>query len=189
MALRAALALLLAAAAPAVAAPPTLAQAIAPAPPDHPAPSPKPDAPAFKPEAAVPDTWIFSGLLDDGREPYSGTLLAGSDATEFEFRLGAGVSCAGGETAIGPGTVRLSNVPCSDDRTMRAVFVSRGDAELTVYGQIGERRFTTSAHRLDAADEPTRQAPTPGTTSPAAAPPVASPPAAAPATSSRPRNG
>ena len=168
------------------------------APRERPAPSFQPSPPFESTPPAPSDTWIFSGVLDDGREPYSGTLLTGSDASgsgpaqsgpaqsraaEVEVKLGAGVSCAGGGAALGPGAVRLSDIPCSDDRTMGIVFVPRGDADLTVFGQVGARRFTASAHRLgtDAPGAPARDA------APRALPPAAAPPAA-PANPS-PRNG
>ncbi len=193
MALRAAalgalLPALLAAGLPAAAAPAETPFRGDAASPGRPAPSFEP-SPSFESMPPAPsDTWIFSGVLDDGREPYSGTLLTGSDATrseatEVEVDLGAGVSCAGGGATVGPGAVRLSDVPCSDDRTMGIVFVPRGDAELTVFGQVGARRFTASAHRLDA-DAPGAPA---RDTAPRALPPAAAPPAA-PANPS-PRNG
>ena len=160
---------------------------MAPALPDHP-------VPPFRPAATPPDpveTWIFSGLLDDGHEAYSGTLLTGSGTTEFEFKLGAGVNCTGGDSTIGPDTVRLTGVTCSDDRTMRAFFIARGDAELTVFGQVGARRFTTSAHRLGTEappdhkpDDPVRE--TAPNAAPSTGPPAAPPAGPAPA---RPRDG
>ena len=164
---------------------------MAPALPDHPVP---PFQPAAAPPGPVED-WIFSGLLDDGRQTYSGTLLTGSGTTEFAFELGAGVTCTGGDTSVAPNMVRLTGVPCSDERTMQASFIARGDAELTVFGQIGPRRFTTSAHRLGlsapsdhASDDGKRETPpnaAPGI-GPDSGPPAAPPAAPAP---SRPRDG
>ena len=97
------------------------------------------------------------------------------------MELGAGVSCTGGDATLGSGSVRLSGVTCSDDRTAQASFVSRGEAELTVFGQVGARRFATSAHRL-------------GTEAPPQKPEIkardaAPPPAAPPAGTTRPGNG
>ena len=156
-----------------------LAGSLLPALPDAPVPPFKPVAPS----TVAVNTWIFSGLLDDGREPYSGTLQTGSDATAFEFRLGAGMSCTGGDTTVGPGSVRLSDVPCSDDRKLQASFVPRGEAELTVFGEVGTQRFTASAHRLGT-EAPVDEPDDPGARG--AAPPVEPPIGPAP---SSPRHG
>ncbi len=149
--------------------------------PDHPVP---PFTPAPPPPGPA-DVWIFSGLLDDGRETYSGTLLTGSGATGFEFKLGAGVSCTGGDTKTGPGSLRLSDVVCSDDRRLQAFFVFRDDAELTVFGQVGAQRFTASAHRLGTEASPDDAKP--GDAKARDAAPPAAPPAGP--DPSRPRNG
>ena len=160
---------------------PAAAQGAAPpVPPNHP---PSPFAPTAPPPSP-PETWIFSGLLDDGRETYSGTLLTGSGATAFEFKLGAGVNCTGGDAKVGLNSVRLFDVPCSDDRTLQASFIARGEAELTVFGQVGTRRFATSAHRLGEGGRDTRPD-DPGARE-TAPPPPAAPPGP---TTSRPRNG
>ncbi len=114
-----------------------------------------PPAP-FKPEVAnapPPDAWIFSGALDDSRETFSGTLLVGSGGTEFEFKLGRGATCADGDIKSEPGLMRLSEITCSDDRKMQALFVPQGGTELKVFGHVGDERFTASAHRLGT-DEP-----------------------------------
>lgn len=104
----------------------------------------------FKPEtpAETPDVWIFSGELQGSREPFSGTLVASNGKAQFELKLASGATCDGSNLSGEVGLVRLSEITCSDDRPMKALFVPQGGKELKVFGSVGDERFTTSAHLL-----------------------------------------
>lgn len=109
--------------------------------------------PPFKPDpsdaaGSASDTWIFSGVLQGSKETFSGTLVTSKSDMQFELRLAGGATCEGGDLKPEPGLVRLSAITCSDDRTMRALFVPQGGQELKVFGHVGEERFATSAHLL-----------------------------------------
>ena len=108
----------------------------------------KPDASAPPPESTEPDTWIFSGALQSSHEPFSGTLVTGNAEVQFELKLGGGATCTGGDLKGEVGLVRLSEITCSDDRKMRALFVPQGGDALRVFGNVGEEKFSTSAHLL-----------------------------------------
>ena len=113
------------------------------------APAPfKPDPSAAPPSSTEPDTWIFSGALQSSHESFSGTLVTGKTEVQFELKLGGGATCTGGDLKGDVGLVRLSEITCSDDRTMRALFVPQGGEALRVFGHVGEERFSTSAHLL-----------------------------------------
>lgn len=115
----------------------------APALPDV-APGPfKPDA-----DAAQPDVWIFSGALQNSHETFSGTLVASGGEAQFEMKLASGATCDGRELSGEVGLVRLKEITCSDDRTMKALFVPQKGQELKVFGHVGDERFMTSAHLL-----------------------------------------
>ena len=105
---------------------------------------------SFKPEAdeAQPDVWIFSGELQSSRETFSGTLVASKSEAQFELKLAGGATCDGSDLSGDVGLVRLSEITCSDDRTMRALFVPQGGQELKVFGHVGDERFAASAHLL-----------------------------------------
>ena len=108
---------------------------------------------AFKPDGdisdgAQPDIWIFSGSLQDSHEGFSGTLVAGNGAVQFEMKLAGGTTCDGKDLSGDVGMVRLKEINCSDDRVMKALFVPQGGQELKVFGHIGDERFMTSAHLL-----------------------------------------
>ena len=104
----------------------------------------------FKPEAdeAQPDVWIFSGELQSSRETFSGSLVASKGEAQFELKLAGGATCDGSNLSGDVGLVRLSEITCSDDRTMRALFVPQGGQELKVCGHVGDERFAASAHLL-----------------------------------------
>ena len=104
----------------------------------------------FKPttEDAQPDVWIFSGELQNTRETYSGTLVASKDEAQFELKLAGGATCDGSKITGDVGLVRLSEITCSDDRVMRALFVPQGGRELKVFGHVGDERFMANAHLL-----------------------------------------
>lgn len=99
-------------------------------------------------DASVGDTWIFSGVLADTSETFSGTLITGKSATEFELKLADGATCDGGDLKPSMGLVRLSEIACSDGRSMRALFVPQAHESLKVFGHVGEARFSTIAHLL-----------------------------------------
>ena len=105
---------------------------------------------SFKPEAdeSQPDVWIFSGELQNSRETFSGTLVAAKGEAQFELKLAGGATCDGSDLSGDVGLVRLSEITCSDDRTMRALFVPQGGQELKVFGHVGDDRFAASAHLL-----------------------------------------
>ena len=138
----------------ALVATPALAQGAAPSGgPSQDAPSPTLPGKApepFKPEdaPATPDTWIFNGVLSASHEAYSGTLVASKDESEFELKLGNGATCDGDELKGEVGLVRLPEITCTDDRTLRALFVPQGGDSLKVFGHIGEERFSADAHLL-----------------------------------------
>ncbi len=98
---------------------------------------------------AQPDVWIFSGELQNSHETFSGTLVAGKDGAQFELKLAGGATCDGSNVAGDVGLVRLSEITCTDDRMMRALFVPQGGQDLKVFGQVGDERFVSSAHLLD----------------------------------------
>ena len=139
---------------------------------------------SFKPEAddGQPDVWIFSGELQSSRETFSGTLVASKGEAQFELKLSNGATCDGSNLSGDVGLVRLSEIKCSDDRTMRALFVPQGGQELKVFGHVGEERFAASAHLLGTEPLPDKKQ-TAEPTAPAlqgrpgeAAPPAASAP-------------
>ena len=99
-------------------------------------------------KADEPDTWIFSGVLQDTRETFSGTLVTGKMDTQFELKLASGASCDGGELTPSTGLVRLSEITCSDGRVLKALFVPQGGEALRVFGHVGEERFVSVAHLL-----------------------------------------
>ncbi len=148
---RAALAAVLALVSPAVAQ-----QAPDPSAPSADPPAALGAAPApFKPEAAEaqPDVWIFSGELQNRHESFSGTLVAGTGdkgvgTAQFELKLAGGATCDGSDVSGEVGLVRLSEITCSDDRVMRALFVPQGGEVLKVFGHVGDERFVSSAHLL-----------------------------------------
>lgn len=122
----------------------------APEPPEA-APASPDAAPApFKPDgdAVQPDVWIFSGALQNSRETFSGTLVASRGEAQFEMKLASGATCDGRDLAGEVGLVRLKEIVCSDDRTMKALFVPQKGQELKVFGHVGDERFMTSAHLL-----------------------------------------
>jgi len=126
--------------------------------------APQPSAP-FKPDESErqPDVWIFSGELQNSHEGFSGTLVASKGQAEFELKLAGGATCDGSELVGEVGLVRLSEITCSDDRTMRALFVPQGGHELKVFGHVGDERFLASAHLLGtepAPDKPQTAEPT-----------------------------
>jgi hypothetical protein len=165
-----------------------LAQDAVPALPETPPAPFKPDADT----AAAPapqgseDTWIFSGALSDSHETFSGTLVTGKTSTDFEFKLAGGATCTGGSLAGEPGLVRLSEITCSDDRKMRALFVPQGGVALKVFGHVGEQRFAASAHLLGTEAIPEKKQ-TAAPKAPDATPPAPALPAPTP--SRRPRDG
>ena len=132
----------------------------------------RPPAP-FSPDASEPlprgdtDTWIFSGVLQNSREAFSGTLVTGGSDTEFELKLAGGATCDGQDLLPETGLVRLPDITCSDDRTMRALFVPQGGHVLEVFGHVGDERFTTTAHLLGTEPIPEKRQ----TTAPKADPP------------------
>lgn len=107
---------------------------------------------AFKPAPDTgdsnPDVWIFSGTLPSSHETFSGTLVASKGTAQFEMKLASGATCDGKDVSGEPGLVRLNEITCSDDRTMKALFVPQGGQELKVFGHVGDERFVTSAHLL-----------------------------------------
>ena len=111
---------------------------------------------SFSPDPAIsggqkadePDTWIFSGMLQESRETFSGTLVTGRMDTQFELKLANGATCDGGELTPSTGLVRLSEITCSDDRVLKALFVPQGGEALKVFGHVGEERFVAVAHLL-----------------------------------------
>lgn len=115
------------------------------------APAPFMPDPSQAPPAGDKDTWIFSGVLQDSREVFSGTLVTSKTETQFELKLAGGATCDGDDLLPGTGLVRLSEIICSDDRTMRALFVPQGGEELRVFGHVGDKRFMASAHLLGTA--------------------------------------
>ena len=119
---------------------------------------PAPFQPADEPPA--PDTWIFNGILADSHESFSGTLVASKDESEFELKLSSGATCDGGQLKGEVGLVRLPEITCTDDRTLRALFVPQGGQSLKVFGHIGEERFSAEAHLLgtEAIPEPKQTA-------------------------------
>ena len=156
----------------ALAIPPAAGQDRVAAPPAQPQGSAAPESPS--------DTWIFSGVLEDGGEVYSGTLITGKSETAFELKLADGASCDGDTLNPSMGLVRLPEITCTDNRTMRALFVPQGHETLKVFGHVGEARFTTVAHLLG-----TQAIPEPKQTTAPHAPPVE--PRAAPPTHAAPR--
>ena len=124
----------------ALAACPAQAQpaAAAPAPASPAAVAPEPDS----------DTWIFSGMLEETKETFSGTLITGKADTQFELKLAGGATCDGGDLKPSMGLVRLSEIACSDGRSMRALFVPQARQTLKVFGHVGDARFATIAHLL-----------------------------------------
>ena len=113
----------------------------------------KPDAATGEPsdpsrDSPIADTWIFSGALQQSNEPFSGTLVTGKTEMQFELKLAGGATCTGGSLKGEVGLVRLSEITCSDERTMRALFVPQGGEVLRVFGHVGEERFSTNAHLL-----------------------------------------
>ena len=114
---------------------------------------------SFKPDAdeTQPDVWIFSGELQGSRETFSGTLVAQKGSAQFELKLAGGATCDGSDLSGDVGLVRLSEINCSDDRTMRALFVPQGGQELKVFGHVGDERFTASAHLLGTEPLPERK--------------------------------
>ena len=141
---------------------------------------PAPFRPDAEPQtsAAAGDTWIFSGELQGSHESFSGTLVTSKTDAQFELKLAGGATCDGKDLTGDIGLVRLSEITCSDDRTMRALFVPQGGKELRVFGHVGGERFVTSAHLLgtEAIPEPKQTAAPPGDApAPAAKPPEPSP--------------
>ena len=94
----------------------------------------------------TPDTWIFSGVMPEGGETFSGTLVTGKTDTQFELKLGGGATCEGGALQPSLGLVRLTEIRCSDGRSLRALFVPQAKQTLKVVGHIGEARFDSVAH-------------------------------------------
>jgi hypothetical protein len=169
---------LLATAASAQQAPPPGLPGAPPVAPAAAAPAPAPDA--FTGDT---DTWIFSGVLQDSTESFSGTLITGKSDTQFELKLADGATCDGADLKPSPGLVRLSEIQCTDGRPMRALFVPQPHQTLKVFGHVGDTRFSTVAHILGTQPIPEPQqttaprAPMPmPDVPPAAAPPSAKPP-------------
>ena len=98
--------------------------------------------------AADSDTWIFSGVLQDAGETFSGTLITGKSDTQFELKLAGGATCDGADLKPSLGLVKLDEIECSDGRHMRALFVPQPRQTLKVFGHIGDARFSTVAHIL-----------------------------------------
>ncbi len=127
------------------------------------------------PPAPEGDTWIFSGVLIETHEAFSGTLITGGTHA-FELKLAGGATCDGGDLQPSLGLVRLSEITCTDERRMRALFVPEGHEALKVFGHVGDARFATIAHLLGtkAPPEPKQtaepHAPTPPVTEPPASP-------------------
>lgn len=107
--------------------------------------APAPDKPAAD---AGPDIWIFSGVLPGAKEAFSGTLVSGKDDAQFELKISNGATCDGGDFKGDVGMVRLSEIPCTDGRSMRALFVPQGGKLLKVFGHVGDERFAAEAHLL-----------------------------------------
>ena len=128
---------------------------------------PAPDGPpqvgqppgAFKPtdEDGQPDVWIFSGELQNSHETFSGTLVAGKDGAQFELKLAGGATCDGSNVSGDVGLVRLSEITCTDERVMRALFVPQGGQDLKVFGHVGDDRFVSSAHLLGTSPIPDKK--------------------------------
>ena len=132
----------------------------------------------FKPvDESVPDVWIFSGVLPDNNETFSGTLVSSKTEAQFEMTLADGATCDGSELKGDIGLVRLSEIPCSDGRSMRALFVPQDGDTLKVFGHVGDERFASSAHLLGSDPIPEKQQ-TLEPTVPQVRPPV--PPGASP---------
>ena len=95
---------------------------------------------------------------------------------QFELKLASGATCDGGDLKPGTGLVRLSDITCSDDRVLRALFVPQSGQELKVFGHVGDERFATLAHILGTQPIPEKpqtaepKAPTPETPPPASIP-------------------
>ena len=109
------------------------------------APAVKPDA---APEATDSDTWIFSGILQDSSETFSGTLVTGKSDTQFELKLADGATCDGADLKPSLGMVKLDEIQCTDGRAMRALFVPQPRQTLRVFGHVGDARFAATAHIL-----------------------------------------
>ena len=121
------------------------------APSAQPSPALKDAAPKNSPaETGAPDsdTWIFSGILQDSTETFSGTLITGKSDTQFELKLADGATCDGADLKPSLGMVRLNEIECSDGRPMRALFVPQPRQTLKVFGHVGDARFSTIAHIL-----------------------------------------
>lgn len=112
------------------------------------APPDAPPAPLKLEDDITPDMWIFSGILPGNHEPYSGTLVSGKADTQFEMKLAGDTTCDSSELKGGVGLVRLSEIACSDGRSMRALFVPQGGQSLKVFGHVGDERFVSAAHLL-----------------------------------------
>lgn len=124
---------------------------------DETAPAQAPMTPppgGFKPDDAEAgsslhdDVWIFSGELQSSHEPFSGTLVAGTDGAQFELKLADGGTCDGADLQGEVGFVRLKEITCSDGRSLKALFVPQGGEAMKVFGHVGDQRFVTSAHIL-----------------------------------------
>ena len=114
--------------------------------------SPVPETPpkSFQPEVQPPseDTWIFSGNLQGTNESFSGTLVATKEEGQFELKLGSGATCDGSQFSGGLGMIRLPEITCSDNRSLRALFVPQDHDTLKVFGHLGDQRFAAEAHLL-----------------------------------------
>lgn len=97
---------------------------------------------------ATPDTWIFTGVLAESHESFSGTLVATNGESEFELKLAGGATCDGSELQGDVGLVRLPEIICTDDRPLRALFVPQGGQSLKVFGHVGKEHFIAEAHLL-----------------------------------------
>lgn len=114
-------------------------------------------SPLKAPVDVQPDIWIFSGVLPSHREAFSGTLVSSKADAEFELKLAGGATCDGSELKGDVGLVRLSEIACTDGRSMRALFVPQGGTALKVFGHVGEDRFVAEAHLLGTEPPPERK--------------------------------
>lgn len=133
------------------------------APPGQPEASP-PSPPAETPAGDEPLIYIFSGALAGSNETFSGTLVARNEGPELELKLGRGATCDGSKLEPDKGLLRLPATPCSDGRSLKALFVYQEGGLLRVYGTVGDERFSTQAHALPS------DAPEPATRKPASPP-------------------
>ena len=105
---------------------------------------------SFKPapEEVASDAWIFSGALQDSHEAFSGTLVASSGNLDVELKLAGGATCDGSGLSGETGLLQMSEISCTDERSMRVLFVPEKGRDLKVFGQVGSERFLADAHLL-----------------------------------------